>query len=482
MQRNLVITVLAAAVLSGGAAILLLRPTPPPPPPPTTWLTSLDIGGVDVVELAWPDGRVMEIAASDRVPGLWIMRSGESTWPVGAARVRGALRLLMDSAATPPASDLRAEGGVRVRVGRGVNQRTLRIAATGLAGQSVVECEEGDSRVSFLSRGGLAGVFEHASVMAWREENAFVPVDQAGASRVSVETGGMRTMLARQGGRWGVLSPVAGAGEAERVTALLGALGALRLRAAPGANPEGMGFDRAVFAATIEVDLRVGREGGEVDRRTLVQEMLVGDIADAAGKTRYARVVATMVDPATGQRQPAWTPTPGTIEVASLGAIVADPREYWARRATATAPADVASLRLGGREWALEKQASPAPEARDRDVIYTRTLDGWSRTQGGITQAASPTTSAGVGALIALLCDESASNVSPDPPAGLMPLAMVHLHGAGELTLEIVGVGRLEGAGGAMLVVRTGRLFRLYKGPAAARVLGFIGSETPPEG
>lgn len=482
MQRNLVITVLAAAVLSGGAAILLLRPTPPPPPPPTTWLTSLDIGGVDVLELAWPDGREIEIATSDYVPGLWIMRSGDSTWPVGAARVRGALRLLMDTAATPPASDLRAEGGVRVRVGRGMNQRTLRIAATGLAGQSVVECEEGESRVSFLSRGGLAGVFEHASVMAWREENAFVPVDQAGASRVSVETAGMRTTLARQNGRWGVQSPVPGAGEAERVTALLGALGSLRLRTASGANPEGMGFDRAVFAASIEVDLRVGREGGEVDRRTLAQEMLVGDIADAAGKTRYARVVATMVDPATGQRLPAWTPTPGTIEVAALGAISADPGNYWSRRATAVAPADVASLRLGGRDGALETHASPAIQARDRDVIYARTLDGWSRTQGGISQAASPSASTGVGALIALLCDENASIVCPDPPAGTVPLAMAYMHGAGETTLEIVGVGRLEGAGGAALIVRTGRLFRVYKGPVAARVLGFLVAETPPEG
>lgn len=482
MQRNLVITVLAAAALSGGAAILLLRPPAPPPAPPTTWLSSIDPGAVTGLEMTWPDGRGVEIVLRTDVGGLWIMRADESTWPVSAGRVRGTLRLLMDASGAAPAQGLSAAGGVRVEIVTGGTRRTLRIAGTGLAGQSVIECEDGATSTTFVTKGGLAGIFEHAGVMAWREESAFVPVEGEGASRVHVETGGQMVSMVRTGGRWGVLLPVPGPGEAERVAGLLGGLGSLRLRGVSNVNTQSMGFDRAVFAASIELDLRVGKAGGDVERRTLLQELLVGDIADAAGRTRYARVVATIVEPATRGRTPAWTPLPGTVEVASLGEIVADPRVYWARRASMAAPADVAGVRIERREGALDAGADAVVASRDRDVMYQRTLDGWVRSQGGITQAASPSGGEGVAAVVGLLCNEPAQSVSPELPVGTAPLAWIGLRTSGGEPLESVGVGSLAGKDGVSLVVRTGRLFRVYKGAAASRVLVFIGVEVPPEG
>lgn len=470
-----------ALMLATVAGYVVLRPPPAPPADRVTWLRTLDAAGVTRLIVSRPGTPVPDEIWREDGSDLWLVRSGRGIgWPVPADRVRACLSILAQAGAEPPASsqEFPAEA-VRVVLHTPGGERALRLAPGSLGGYSRVWIEEGDGGgVGVLADARLPAMFEPASIEAWRE--AAVMPGAADASRARLEASGSAVGVARTQGKWSLTAPIAAPGDAQGIAELLASFSRIRAtRFVEGLDDATTGLGAPSSYIRTETDIRT-TEGGDVRRRTLVQELRVGGPADAAGATAFVRAEARWEEsgrPST----PAWGPTVAIVESVALAGITTRPDPLIGRQSLRTPSEDVRGVWMHDAT-APGAKAEPGPPR----VKLSRTLDGWQWEQSPAAVALTKEQAGGLGGLLRMLADVPASAAMVTPLKDVRPLAVVSIVNAG-VPIETVSLGTatltLGTAGPQVVIVATnGPVHRVYPALSHTPVLDFLRAIVPTEG
>lgn len=488
--RAAIISLLLVLLLAGAAAIML-RPAAPAAKPSPSWLSTLDTLPVTRLEFRKGDQIAVEVRRRD---GMWMVHTPDASqpdWPADEARVRGLLRLLASTAAAPGSPAVGSHEETLTIVTDAGQPRTLsaRVEAVGGTGTLTTLDDPAGVTMARSIDPGLASAMRAAGVAtSWKRLSAF-PSDTSGISRVRVESAGMLLEIARVRGLWNVLLPFPTPGAQDACNALsttLTRLPAERLIGTPDESAQTWARSPTAFIELEQV------EPGE-SRRRLIQELRVGGAADPAGTTLIALAGAHWMDTTTNAKTAAWGPMLLTVRRDTIEAIHPDLAAFASRESIQTPRADIAGLWFArcGTPDALDASRPLVPPRSDTlaasefsGVRLTRTLDGWRRISVGTTGAILGDSEAALlPTLLNILSSTPAAGIFADRPQDCVCLgAMVVTDIAGE-TVAIVGLGFVKGGpGGTGLVVRSGRLWRVYAVPDAAAVAAWINELLREEG
>lgn len=442
---------------------------------PALVLPGWDAGVVRVVRIGWPDGSSAVLRAGV-TPESWMLETsgpagagaGER-WPVNAATVRAALRLISEamgeaqSAAQPefaaggPVVELEAIDGRRAQ---------LEIAGQTLAGRVAMRVADdaGAGARAYLMADSLARLFEREAVRAWRSTR-LLPVEVS-PSRIAISTRGGPCELTKVANRWGLVDPPLGRADAEAVARLIADLSGLEVARLGGGESEG-GFGPDSPRLMVGADQRVVA-GDDVRRRTIQQDLTIGGPADVAGRTVFVRLSGRSVG-GDGQEESAWGPVVGVADAAKLAAVPTAALDFVDRRAVAMPVADVREVRF----FAVsddEPGAFPGAAA----TTARREASGWTWRAGGEPAAAMSDGEAKMlQSLLQLLSDQRAEEVTTRPGGEeLARLELRGVEGAGGVQLTL-GMEPAAG-GGTRLFVRDERVQRWYSAQASAGLANWI--------
>jgi len=452
-------------------------------------LTDALQAGVHRVAIADGTGGARSITL-DPATNLWLLEpadAGGRTWPVSTEAVRGFLRLLADAAKQPTDAGLeRPKNALAITVHRPPGPPIeLLVGRDAVAGRVVLaEGASGPVRRVDVS---LRDVLINAPLDEWRT-SALVPRTPAEPGRIVVESGGRRLELQRTRGAWSVLLPVpshADADTAGRLLAGIQSLNAARLLPAGGApqitNP----------TALIRLVSHPPQAAGTTEQ--FVQEVLLGGPADAENKTFFCSARAEWQGARGSQPRPAWGPVTATIPREAIESLVRDPGAYISKRAVPSTAADASRLVLSRDTASLDlaTQLVPAGVRAPRDLTFARDPSGsWLSARGSeIPAAATDRQRTAAAALLRLLCETDATRVltDVDAAAGATAAARIEVGSSAASPLAVVGIGIVQGVGAednasGAVVVRTGRVWRIYESPQARELIRWISDELPPEG
>ncbi|HYE60472.1 MAG TPA: hypothetical protein VD997_00625 [Phycisphaerales bacterium] len=487
MNTRAAIVMLLLALAIGGGAFFALRPRPEAAPEQRTWLAQLDPATIDTITIRWNDNQ-QALLEKTAMTDLWLLRQGSSAWPVSARRV-GAMATLLRDVDSAPATEKGATDGATVTFRTGSTDRTMSISSGVLGGRAIVRVH-GEPDVYRSVDAQIARLFEKDGVRAWREAAAFNTGD---FSRIRLQTIGRQIILARNAGRWGMQVPVAAPADQERCQQLAGQLPRITLSRfidQPPGNDDALGLAAPEALIDTETDFRTV-VNGDVQRRTLLQQLKVGGPVDPSGKLHYASLRAEWLDPATRSVTPAWGPVLAAIPRESLDALSAESTQYLSRLSVQTAAADVARLTIYRDDNALKDERPPAA-VPDRSVQIERYLEEWRiRPPGSILRGPSPTESAGIEYLLRTLCELPAEAIGREAPQGTTVVARLKVDATG--AGEDIGVGIASVSPPAdkgtprpdpkpALVLRVGGIYRVYFQQPALDAARWIADALPPEG
>ncbi len=155
----------------------------------------------------------------ERGPSGWVVRRGETVWPVDERRLNAGLRLLT-SAVAESADPGSIDAEVECRVWTASGSTTLRIGSETLSGKRAATIDGRPARID----SDVAELLWPSSLGAWASPVAFPGLDAA-VNRIEVRPPeGGSFELARVGQRWGVRSPVVTPADSARVGEFIGAL------------------------------------------------------------------------------------------------------------------------------------------------------------------------------------------------------------------------------------------------------------------
>ncbi|MCE7974125.1 MAG: hypothetical protein DYG92_07340 [Leptolyngbya sp. PLA1] len=455
MKRMALVSLMVCGGLVLAWWLLGGRPQPPGPAALPSWVTGLGEAGVSLVEVR-ARGQVVRFEQS--VGGTWLWRSeADETWPAQPERVRAALRLLAEARPAGNSAGEPMDSAAEVLITIDGAVRRLRVGTQALGGMTPMEVEDETGRmVSALGQAGLAPVFEPASLLAWRADRALAG-GQTEPSVLRVRAGEDALGLARARGRWTLAAPVMAEAETEVVQRALAGLMEVRVvRFVPREDVEPGVTDTPSVVIVVESEAR-RLEGGDVQSRTLVQELRLGPSLGGGNATHLARIQAEWVDPATRARVPAWGPAYAAV---SAGAVSLPTRAeaVISRVAWNLALSDVRELWL----------CAPGVEGESQPVAtFSRGVGEWARTSGA---GGSGKDAAGVAAVASLLAEVRAERVQVPPPEGVEWLSTVHAAVGGKSVRQCeIGVG-----GDGRVVVRGGGVCRVYGAETAGAAAGFL--------
>lgn len=464
MSSRAAIVALCLALALGLAAAVSIWPGTPRPHAALPLLDA-DLARVERIVVTRPDG-TSDAIVPGATPGSWEIDAGErgEPWPLDPARVQAMLRLLRESEVEPAAVGT-VEGGPIVRVSeRGGGVQEIRFAGAALGGRVGVRAT--GTGAAGTVPADLSRMLTEPGPRGWRDRSA-LPGLGPETARVTVDSGGRRVSLARVGGRWGLVEPIAAPAEARAVESLLVSLARVRVeRFLDDGTPGGVPVAGAPVARVrIESDRRVPRGEGFA-RVTTRQELSLGAPADATEQTLMAMVASRVEEDGRVVRESA--PRPVIVSRGGLDGIAASAEAYVSRRTFESSPGDVRAIVL---EWA-------AAGSDARRVELTRTIDGWLAQ--GLAEHDGADAAAQATDVLALLCEEPCEDVTiggRDAAGDGAATLTVTLLGLDRGALETCGVALAgEGAGGAArLTARAGavtRAYRLSAGRPAAALLG----------
>ncbi len=470
---------LAITLALAVAAFFLLRPTASTGGAAVPWLQNLDVNGIERIEISW-ENRPPAVLRIVRPADLWLVETGQGgiAWPINTGNLRGAVRLLsqLGGPADPTASADTAIGAAAAITFtmRGGAQHRLEVGMLSIGGRTPVRIAGDDAGQTRLAGGDLARVFTPEGIEAWRLKAPFVPAGSA-IDRIEMRTRGRGTVMERVSRGWALTEPVRVA--ADPAMAQVGVERLMAIQVAqfyPGADAAdpAYGLDDPVARAELLWRTPDARDAGGGQGIRIIERLRVGNAVDPAATRVYAIAEGVFIE---GENErPLYGPLVLAVDRATLDPVDPSPTFYAARRVLDITPADVGSLRLAADQRAMETE--PALP-REGVIEFERTLDRrWSR-DGGPTLSE---TSAGIDLLLQVLSGEEATTLEVDQPAGLRSLATIALVSprgpvVAELALGTVpGPDLGVGPGDPGLVVKSGSVYRIFRGGDARAVLAWL--------
>lgn len=458
MQRAAVVSVVVAVLLCV-AALVAFRPRGGGgSAAPVRVLVGLESARVRTVEVRG-DG-VAATLTREETPAVWTMRLGDApAVVVQDSAVRGAIRLLADlDALEGQGQDDPGAGGVDVLFAlEDGSTRSVRIGGGALGGRVACRLSGEAGSKTVLAEANVAGLFRREALEAWGE-GALVPSGAGRIAEVVVERDGARVRLVGARGRWGVVEPVASAGDMDACEALARALtgGGLRRIARDARELDPLA---TVFAVRVVTEARA--LAGESVEAVRVLHTLRG--VDLGGGVVGAVVVAE-----DERGRVLWGPWAAEVPAEVHATIDANAGVYLSRVATTLTAADVAGVRVG------------APGGSAWSARFARGVDGWRGADGaGGEGVVGGGDAAQVAALLALLCETRASAATTRVVEETARVARVALV-VGELEAEVVEVGRgrlaLRSGAEDVLLVRGRGVTRVYPWGAHEGLAGWLAS------
>lgn len=414
-----------------------------------------------------------------RLPGEWIVHTGEAAWPIAPERMRAALRVLTELRGAP-VDDAMPEGagtltleresprGTGGGVPEGADPLALRIAPPGLGGRRLVEVAGQVYQVDDW----LHEAFIESGPADWRAKSA-MPGVSVDASRVTITSGGRRIAMNRAGGRWALTAPVGARASGPAVEALLGLLakaGVTRFYDEAPAD-DVTGLREPLASVRVERDIQIP-DGATVRREREVVTLEIGGPTDTTMTTLFARVTieTSLEGAARGQAVVG-------VSAAELNRINPQPEAYIAPQSAPAPASEIGALALA---------ASDGGAAR---VTIERTAGGWQVVGGEADGAAlSAPDAAAMDEALDTLCAAPAGALVIERPAGYAPALSVELRSLGGSPLAILEIGTMpapERSGAErFLVVRDGETFRIYESRTIATLellQGFLDAAGSPE-
>lgn len=480
MSKGPVIVVLILALLLGGATFFVIkRPAAAPPPQPIAWLAGLDANQIRSFQVEWGPREPVASFVREATTEEWMLtRAGTKAWPVRVELLRPFLRLLNDVGRLDAQNGTRGPAdGTRVSFALTDNTtRTIRVGDSPLGGRVPAAIDDTAGPRVVQIDDGIRRMLRPESLLGWREAR-LIPRSGVEPSRVTLETGKGRVSMARVQGRWALISPLACQASDDAMKTLVRQIASMRgerLMDEVAADGPIVGADAPIATIRLESDLRIPH-GDTVERRTLVEEVRVGKSADMGGAVLYAAVGARLLDPATNTESSLWGPTTITISKEKLDAIPVEPSVYASKRAIPMPGADVNAVTLWADSKTFASDAAgpmvPPTDARK----FTLSAKGWNLLHA--THAARPlegADAAGVAALVRALGDVDSAAVGTQPSAEISSLACCVVEGVGGAGSMTVELGSATDGGRAILVVRTGKVVRMYNEEWAGGLIAWI--------
>lgn len=451
--------VLALLVLTIALAVTtwLVTRAPRTVAAPAKLFASSDLSKVEAIELSHSTGTFLRLSRQDAAADRWMLTwkdpAGDQRWPASTSRVRGALRLLSGLVTAGP---LEHPSGPRTTItftlpGTPVVARVDEAIVSGRAAIAV------DDTAPAMVDPGLHSVLTTPDPSVWRDPAAF-PSPIADAARLTISAGGQELALARVGKQWAIVKPVAEPADRAMVDELLKSLASIGAqRFVPDTNG---GWDAPTAAVRIEIDQRTP-VGDQIERSTLVQELLIGGAGDIGGSTILARAAASTV--AGSNRSQSWGPAAMVLARDAVAALSTDPATVIARSPAPGARADAARVRL-----------APADVLGAKPIEFARTLSGWTRDGTPISDADAK----GVEALLSLVFDTRANSVRSKADSGAAAIGTISLFredGAPIATIELAQAPQGPNAG----IVLTRDMFHWVFSPSASSkgATGWVASQ-----
>lgn len=460
MSSRTVVVALVAAILLAAAAMLVISL-----PKGVGSAASVPVGDrvLDadagaVVRLELTGGGRTDVIRTGRTPGTWDLvpagLSDDRAWSLDATRVRDLLRVIgeLRCAATPAGEAKIEPGGWAVKlVYADGSSAEIRLSPRVLAGQGLLAVRARSApgvpppgeRLALVPD-QLHALLAGQGARAWRERLVLAGAS-ASAARVRLINRYGSVALSRVAGRWGVSEPVGAPADPQAVARLLAALDGLQAaRFYDEALPDSAtGLDQPAARLIVELDWR--DTGGKPV--SVVRDLSIGGPADAGGRNLFASV-----DEGGGQR------TLLAIDAAALSKISLDPGAYITRPATALSALDIGHVVLA--------TASGAEPGRER--AWRRSPEGWVELlPDGRTVLLQAPQSAEINGLVAFLTSQAPGTVRLDAAPNVESLASIRLGNAQGDPLEDVEVLAVTEPSATPLVLRSGRVSRLYAAPPA---------------
>ncbi|MBS0197194.1 MAG: hypothetical protein JSR77_10590 [Planctomycetes bacterium] len=485
MNARTALISLAVVLLLASATFVALRAPAPATTttPQPTWLAGIDAVPLQRVEFLRDAAPAVTVEKG--AGGVWICSADKSQppWPADDTPMRAMTRLLSDAAPAPAKPGPAAAKPTVVLTTADSRRFAFSAVDNPLGESSLITLDDPPGASSSRPvKAGLAKAIEPAGVLAaWRTSSVFFMRAQSSAT-LHLETRGAGISVEGTGKRWRLTSPVTTRADPDSCLALsqaVGRLSAARLLGTPDAQARTWADTPTTFV-TVSIPPRPGTD----ETKTLVQELRVGGPADARGDNLLAVVSAIWVEGQT--RTPAWGPMLVAIDHAAIEALVPEPTAYLARQTLAIPAADVSALRLARcDDDPLDVSAQFPGAAPDKlatgpfsRVVLARSIDGWTKSTQQSTPAIAPGQDT-IDALVKLLAQDAPTGLLLERPANTECLAALLLSGPSGDAADILGIGAIANQ---KLVVRSGRVFRVYEGPAAKALIEFLKEALPTEG
>lgn len=465
MTRKLLLAFLVLALLLAVGALVLLRGDGP---------ERRSFGKVvefDPAALAEIRVRPAGLSEERLVRGKrgWRFDDPQGGWPIEEARLSAALELIAGAEGESTNRldpEFRAGGSVAFVLAAAGGEVLVELPERMLAGRAILRVRGADGTSRMVTSDALFPTLFGGGVGSWRDAR-LLPGLGPDASRIAIEAGGSRFVLASIRSRWSMLEPVAAPASRQAIDRLFGTLAALEARSfvEPGTHDRAtMGLDPPSGTLELRLSPRSG-EGGEPDDLDIT--LRLGAPTDLVGDGRFAEIVLSG----------------GTHAVITsrsiLERIIATPEAYISGRTLEVPAAEVAGLDLR----APEDEAALEASARPRIV---RSRDRWTmRAEDAPPIPLSDADGAAVGELVLEICETDAPVVRRTRPPSFIPMARVIAFDAGRAPLAdmVLGVGRGEEGGGIgdrwVLTTRLGGVYRMYPPGAGSRALEWLRTVVP---
>lgn len=447
-----------ACVLGLTAWLLLKSRRAPAPPAPThrAWMSAADASDVKEVRVRWPgDSQPVTVRRLADTKHFVIDQGPRGSFLAREEQVRGALRLLAELDSLPAADSSPPFDGVQITVVAD-QERSVELSPYTLAGGTAVRMLDPAGVRVVMAAISLRDVFAIEGLRAWRDD-ALITQATGEPTAIRIDRDGRALELVRARQRWGVVTPLVAPAEPEMCIEALARLASVTTRTSTRSPAEVESLPTIMVVAT-ETPIR----GADRDR-SLRQSVRV---FDGGGRLLGVSRATTLEN---GKETSAWGPFTVELDPDAISAISAEVGPFLSRLASQLVAADVQGVRVG--EIGMEAWRGD----------YSRTIDGWAA--GG--KPALPADQEGLKALLALLCDTRASAATLDPPANTKPFARVSLL-TGGLEAEAFEFSTatipLETYAAPALIVRLGKVHRVYPAGSHEAVINWLREKTVPEG
>lgn len=351
-------------------------------------LVPFDAQQADLIRITYPDGRIVTVRRAGESIDWWIfidspITSTRRVWPASPAAVRTALRLL-DTVTTRTPADHRSGVdaiGATMHLQAADRSVDIDLASRTFAGRGLATIHDGPDTRTVDVPAEVHDVAMNPGPEIWREPLAFpglAGAEQAGVSRITLNTPDRDLVLARVEGHWYVhpdadLTRPGLPADADAVGKLISTVASTKV--SRFVDDPARAHDAGLENPTAVLTLESSRRLPDATLDPHIRRLRIGSGADLDASTLYAVLDDSEARAAAGDRT--YEAQLVAIDGVGLSTIAMKSDAYLDPVALHVAPSDIGTVRL------LDPDAGTLLEAR-------RTIDGWRRVDAGEERVPSP--------------------------------------------------------------------------------------------